>query len=1796
MHQLKKFQHYVWLCIVIGAMPFTQATAQISFNEIGVSAGVGSDSYDSSSRHGLGVIWVDYDNDGFPDIFASNGSGLPAHLYHNEGNGTFTDADNLLPVLPGVEMTSTMFADYDNDGDQDIYIAVGSGDLFSPDGGANILLQNQWVENGNALSTPLFIDVAAAAGVDNLPAVPFGTNPGYKSYSGGWLDYDRDGCVDLYVANMVWDQGGVNTNANQLYKNNCDGTFTDVTVSSGVDTGDDDDYRPTLAFFGGLLTPGDIDPDLYVVNVHDASPYHHDLIYENNGDGTFTEFSGTMPTFGDDSGAGMGTAVGDIDLDGDWDIYITDLPAPPVEPVMEGNTLYLGQPDGTWSENAGPTAGVASGPSWGANFTDLDLDGFEDLFVGTIAPDTQIQTIYRNDGDGTFSDVTSGSGFVTGHEARGTAAADFDRDDDIDIVQVNLNGSIDLYENVTSTSDNWLEIDLNATVSNRSAIGTLVEATIGGVTRMRQVNGGASAHSQDDLMVHFGLGSATNVDQLTISWPSGIVQTLTNVGVNQMIAVTEQTTAPGDLFTEVSAAAGVSVIHDGGALTDMGIGSGAAWFDYDNDGDQDLYMTMRTGANRLFQNNGGTFTDVAAAAGVADASHDGSGVAVADYDNDGDKDMYLSNSKEDVFFENNGDGTFTDITAGSGLGTNGARRGTSASWGDYDGDGFLDLFVSHHEPMADAGIPDDATQAQDYLYHNNGDGTFTDVSDSMLGGDRVGHSFIGAWTDYDNDGDLDLYKINDCPFESTDTMRLWRNDGGTDGVTDWTFTQVAESVSADWCQNGMGIAVGDYDRDGDMDFFYSDNGADGSVPPGEKGRAGTVLLRNDNGVFAEVTTAAGVHSAAWSWGANFFDYDLDGWQDLYLAAGEVNNDVDVESELWVNNGDGTFTNTSSESGGMNDPLRTRTSVYADYDADGDPDMFLVNYAGASKLFRNDNSNFNNWLIVDLEGTTSNRDGIGARLELQMTDGGTQYFETRSGSSLGGGDDLGAYFGLGNSTVSSLTITWPSGTVQTINSLGHNQRVLIVEDGGTGGTMILSADPTSIDFGQQDIGTASAGSLVTLTNDGTDALDVTDVSVSGVDAADFSTDFFGPVTIPGGGSTTFNTTFSPNAAAAPLAATVIYRVNVGGDLNGDWEEDNAGNPSAYVNETATAIQTTASTITLDGTVPAGTPMELFQSSRTDAAKAAPNMEWDFPVTSGDELTIRLFFAEIVRCQSGGHVFDVTIEGNTVLDEYDVFNDVGCETGTMKEFVVTAGDSNLDIDFALGGNNRPPTISAIEIESESGTGGSDIRNAQLDITHTGTNPSLTVSLTGEATTVGGNDSPVADFTFAATDLDVSFTDASTDSDGSIVSWSWDFGDGNTSTGQNPDITYAASGTYTVSLTVTDDLGATGSSSQDVTVSDGNAVPTASFTSAENDLEVTFTDGSTDSDGTIASWSWDFGDGNTSTDQNPVHTYAAYGTYTVALTVTDDGGATGSASASVTLTDPNAGGAFIEADGMVVMEAENFHTQIDRSGQTWAASTDDAGFSGASAMIASPDDGIIIDSDVTTTSPELSYDLDISTTGDYIIWVRMWAPDAGSNSVHVGVDGAIDGQSKGIQSPDLSEWVWLRLARGGNTLEQTISTAGSHTFNLWMREDGTSVDKIVMTTDAGFTPTGEGPAESPQASAPISEANRGLDGLVFGEETAVVDLPTEYALESNYPNPFNPTTTIKYDVPEASSVKLEVYDMMGRRIATLVNGQLGAGRYEATWNARSDSGAPVASGVYLYRLQAGSFEAVKRMVLMK
>lgn len=1770
------------LSLVVFFLPFGSAKAQ--FTDVSSSVGINV-THDGASVAdmglGTGAAWFDYDNDGDLDLYMTMRTGAN-FLFQNNG-GTFTDVAAAAGVADASnDGSGVAAADYNNDGCVDMYLANSITD---------VLYRN------NCDGT--FTNVYAGSGLE--------TSGERRGTSASWGDYDNDGFVDLYVAHHYPLDGtsvpdDKSKGQDYLYYNNGDGTFTDVTDAF---LGDD---REKASFIGSW-TDFDNDGDLDIYMIADCPFDAQDpmRLWRNDG-GTDGATNWTFTNVASSVGAdwcqnGMGIAVGDYDKDGFQDYFYTDNGSVPSAGGLErAGTLMLDNNGSTFTDVT-DIAGVSSAAfSWGGNFFDYDLDGWEDLFMaaGSLNDFTPFENkLWQSDGNGTsFTDVSVAQGVDDGGRTRTSVYADYDEDGDPDLFIVNYAGQARLYRNDNGGTNNWLIVDLQGVTSNRDGIGAKVEVTTAGGTQTHEVRSGSSLGGGDDVAAYFGFGTDGSITNLEVTWPSGTVQNVTGVGMNQRILVVESTTTGGggDLFTDVTNSAGLNVTHQGNPADDMGIGTGAAWFDYDQDGDLDLYMTNRVGANHLFENNGGSFTDVAAAAGVADASNDGSGVAAADFNNDGCVDLYLANTDNDVLFENNCDGTFTDITTGSGLEASEERRGTSASWGDYDGDGFVDLYVSHHMPFGQNFTGDGE---QDYLFHNDGGtGNFTEVTDMLLGTDRVGRAFISGWTDYDNDGDSDVYLVSDCPFgQNSAPMRLFRNDGGTNATTDWTFTEVASTVNADWCQNGMGLAVGDYNRDGWMDLFFTDNGATTTEYPASPKRVGAVLLRNDNGSFTETTDAAQVDNNHFSWGANFFDYDLDGWQDLFMVGGAMAPENLVENILWNNDGDGTFTDESANGGGINDDSNTRTSAYADYDGDGDMDMFIVNYNQGVKLFRNDNNNGNNWLIVDLQGVSSNRDGIGARLELSTPDGVTQHYEVRSGSSLGAGDDVAAYFGIGNNgSITNLEITWPSGTVQNVGGLGINQRHLVVEDGSA--TSTLSLSPLSVDFDAIEIGSSSAPVQMTMTNNGVDAIDVTDISISGADAADFSHDFSGSVMISGGGSSTFNVTFSPQAAAAPslLPEGVLYRVNAGGDLVDDWEEDSATNESPYVLPGATSTESDNTTPTLDASVPAGTPSDLFQTFRRDATKADPRMEWDFPVTAGEEITVRLFFAELSRCSADNREFDVEIEGALVLDDFDVYTEAGgaCHVGIMREFTVTPADGNLDIDFPLA-NGRPSIVSAIEILGEGGGGTTnDPRSAQLTVSHTGSNPAVTADLMGEATTTGGNVAPTASFSFTTSGLTASFTDASSDSDGSIVSWDWDFGDGNTSTGQNPDITYATGGTYTVMLTVTDDEGATGSTSQSVTVSDGNVSPTAAFNASVNDLQVDFTDASTDSDGSVVSWSWDFGDGNTSTSQNPSHTYGAYGTYNVMLTVTDDQGATGSVSQDVSVNDPNAVGAFITVDGMVVMEAESYFTNTPRSDHDWVETTAQADYSGSSAMMADPNTGTNIKKNSVSTSPEMTYDVDFADAGTYFVWARIYAAQHVDNTIHMGLND-FPSASK-MEASTLGEWTWTNVDAKGNVLTIGVTNAGLNTVHVWMREDGAHVDKVILTQDVAFVPTGQGPAESPRSGAAPASERSGLGRDLLTLEGASVDLPTEFSLGDNYPNPFNPTTTINFALPEDASVTLEVYDTMGRRIATLMSSQLAAGRYEAQWNGRNEAGAPVASGIYLYRIKAGSFTETKTMLLMK
>ena len=283
----------------------------------------------------------------------------------------------------------------------------------------------------------------------------------------------------------------------------------------------------------------DLWPDLYVVNVTatEGSPYHRDHFWLSNGDGTFADLSETLPGIGTDAQAGMGVDVADIDLDGDWDVYVTDLIGTTEDDLPLGNVLYLNQGDRTFADNSAPEAGIAGDDSWGVNFFDADHDGWEDLFAAHMK-NAAAPLFFVNDRDGTFTNQGADLGISTTN-SRGSACADYDRDGDVDFALVNQGGGLQLFRNETPDLGHWLRLALAGTTSNRDGIGAVVEVAAGGLEMMRQVKGGSSGHGQDSLEIHFGLGDATVADEVRIRWPSGETTVLTAVAGDRTLYMTE---------------------------------------------------------------------------------------------------------------------------------------------------------------------------------------------------------------------------------------------------------------------------------------------------------------------------------------------------------------------------------------------------------------------------------------------------------------------------------------------------------------------------------------------------------------------------------------------------------------------------------------------------------------------------------------------------------------------------------------------------------------------------------------------------------------------------------------------------------------------------------------------------------------------------------------------------------------------------------------------------------------------------------------------------------------------------------------------------------------------------------------------------------------------------------------------------------------------------------------------------------------------------------------------------------
>ena len=523
-------------------------------------------------------------------------------------------------------------------------------------------------------------------------------------------------------------------------------------------------------------------------------------------------------------------------------------------------------------------------------------------------------------------------------------------------------------------------------------------------------------------------------------------------------------------FRDVTDAMGLDFRHINGFSAERRLvetmGSGGVLFDFDNDGDLDLYLvqgnslspsTESSPTNRLYRNDAGIFVDITRSANVGDTGY-GLGAVAADYDSDGYRDLYVTNLGKNVLYRNNGDGTFTDVTEGAQVDC--PLLSASAAFADIDRDGDLDLYVCNYVEYAlETDIPcyykntlriycgpNEYHGIADVLYRNNGDGTFTDITKTAGVYEPTTRGLGVVFTDVDNDGWVDIYVANDM---SPNTLFINHGDG--------TFREegVPRGVAynGDGIANGsMGIDAGDYDNDGDIDLWVSNFALEANC-----------LMQNDgDGYFEDMTfdtDLADPSFYALGFGTRFIDFDNDGWLDLIVGNGHIWDNVkqiDTKQsyaqpvQLFRNQG-GTlqdqigFTEITAEAGLDKIPYVVRGMLFGDIDTDGDVDVVLCQSNRPTVILSNEVGNVNAWLTLKLVGTDGNTDAIGTQVQLE-TDGITLLREVICGASYLSGNDLRLSFGLGNaSRIDNLQIRWHNGDVQQLGKVPIRQVVTFSQD-------------------------------------------------------------------------------------------------------------------------------------------------------------------------------------------------------------------------------------------------------------------------------------------------------------------------------------------------------------------------------------------------------------------------------------------------------------------------------------------------------------------------------------------------------------------------------------------------------------------------------------------------------------------------------------------------------------------------------------------------------------------------------
>ncbi len=984
--------------------------------------------------------WVDLDGDKWLELVVVGGfwtsGGKPLMVFENNQDGTLSR--NLTHDLSRLSLQSACvtWGDLDGDGDLDGFVGIHESQ-------APVYLRN----NGGGH----FTKVVADRGWTGNGIAPFGSTV-------ACADSDNDGVPDLVVG---------------YWGNSATGLWGTNSVLHGLGDGRFEVDRSSALALSHTWTEhwswadwnADGRLDLYGATSGNAGEL--DLMFENLGDGQFLRITNCpLVKIADLS---INAAWGDYDNDGDLDVLVTSWSQP--------NQLYRNQGNGVFEPDpASPSfPALASGLNrtiavWG----DYDNDGWLDLFVAHLGTQSRM---FHNRGDGTFEEVTTGSP-VAECQGSGAAWADYDNDGYLDLSVVNGNQGFNyLYRNnlrQVGNTNGWLKVKLVGKASNRDGIGTTIriKATIGGheLWQMRQI---VCQSYASELLAHFGLGDATNVDLVRIEWPSGNVTEIVDQAPDQLLTVTESRyITPARPSASLNGSVTLTRSTVSGATYQWQC-NGVALLDQTNrilnltnvvveqEGRYSVVVSNATThvTNYVYLHVDTQFTKINEGPLVTDEGSSGYG-SWADYDGDGYPDLSVARYTlgTSALYHNNRDGTFSRLPdpsfmkLGDGFG----------SWGDWDNDSFMDLMIWRANAtltcfgdghgaceLVSFGLNTPtwwACAMADYdrdgridlyfsrvntsmnrLYRNEGDRTFKLMAFKDVGQVASANTWGGpCWGDMDDDGWPDLY----LPSNQGSQSLMFRNEGNGH------FASVANLVTRT-STSAIAGAWGDYDNDGRLDLCVASfNGT-------------TAVYRNLGNAEFERTAGTPVLSGTYNFAA-WADYDNDGWLDLFISGY-----MGATNKLFHNNADGSFTAVSLGSIVNERPRNnagTYTGLWFDYDNDGALDLYVLNgddnasIQTANQLYHN-NGNTNAWLTVRLIGTSSNRDAVGAKVRVLATYAGKRHWQRRdiSAGDAYNGNHRYAHFGLGNATkVTTLRVEWPSGTVEEFTNLTVNQMLTLVE--------------------------------------------------------------------------------------------------------------------------------------------------------------------------------------------------------------------------------------------------------------------------------------------------------------------------------------------------------------------------------------------------------------------------------------------------------------------------------------------------------------------------------------------------------------------------------------------------------------------------------------------------------------------------------------------------------------------------------------------------------------------------------